>query len=101
VNGEAERRTKLEEDCLEWVRRYLADDAPMRSDMENFGRHLVSLSLDRHDGKAEIVADMTLDDDTSLTERYDIWTHDRPPTLDETHGAREAGFMIAVAITNL
>jgi hypothetical protein len=100
VKTEAERRVKLEEDCLQWVRQCLADGTPMRSDMENFGRHLVSVVLDRHDGKAEVVAEMKLDDGTPLTERYDIWTFDRPPTLDDPNGARDAGFMIAHAITD-
>jgi hypothetical protein len=92
----------FEDECLRFTRRYLADGAPMRDDMESHGRQLRSLALEREgDKKAEIVAEMILDDGTPLTERYDVWTYDSPPSLSDPHAAREAAFMIAVGITNL
>jgi hypothetical protein len=98
---DAARRAALEEECLHITRRYLADDAPMRHDMEGHGRHLRSLTLDRESGVAEIVAELVLDDGTPLTERYGIWTYDSPPRLDDPRAAQQAAFMIATGITNL
>jgi hypothetical protein len=81
---------------------YLADDAPLRGDMERFGhRHLVALTLERDGEKAEVIAQMKLNDGSPLTERYDIWTHDTPPVLDWPPAAREAAFMIAIGISGL
>jgi hypothetical protein len=69
--------------------------------MEGHGRHLRSLTLHRANGAAEIVAELILADGTPLTERYDIWTYDTPPDLDEPGAARQAASMIAAGITNL
>jgi hypothetical protein len=103
VSTEADRRAAFEDECLDWVRRYLADDAPLGGEMKGHRGRLLSLTLDRTSGEAEIVAEMVLLDGSPLTERYGIWTYGepRPPTLDEPHGAREAGFMIAMGITSL
>jgi hypothetical protein len=101
ADADAARRAAFEEECLEHVVRKLADGAPLREDMEGFGRHLRSLSLVRTSDDAEIVAEMVLDDGTPLTERYSIWTYDKPnPSLD-TDEANYVAFMIAVGITNL
>jgi hypothetical protein len=104
MSTEAERRAEIEDECWRHVLILLADDAPLRSDMEGHsGRHLVSLRLDRSRGDAEIVAEMRLRDGSSLTERYGIWTYDTPPQLHERHPetAHYQGFMIAMGISDL
>jgi hypothetical protein len=101
VTADADRRAVFEEECLRMTRGLLADDAPLRGDMEGHGRHLRALTLERGSGETEIVAEIVLDDGTPLTERYNIWTYDTPPDLNDAHAAREAAFMIAVGITNL
>lgn len=94
-------RSAFEDRCLEHVLEYLAAGAPMREDMEGFGRRLRSLTLERTDDDAEIVAEMTLDDGTPLTERYSIWTYDKPGPSISAAEANQVGFMIAVGITDL
>ena len=101
ANDRTARRAAFEDECLHKARALLADDAVLRGEMEGHGRSLRSLTLERGDGDAEIVAEMVLADGTPLTERYSVWHFDRPPDLGDPHAAREAVFMIAVAITNL
>ncbi|WP_445147657.1 hypothetical protein [Baekduia sp. Peel2402] len=97
----AARRAAFEDECLRGVRKVLADEAPLRGEMERHGRTLRSLTLERSDGDAEVVAEMVLADGTPLTERYSVWHFDVPPNLDEPFAAREAAKMIAIAITDL
>jgi hypothetical protein len=95
------RRAAFEDECLDETRQYLADDSPLRGEMEGHGRSLRSLTLVRGDGDAEIVAEVVLADGTPLVERYSVWHYDRPPSLDDPNAAREAAFMIAMGITSL
>jgi hypothetical protein len=95
------RRAAFEDECLRTARRVLADDAPLRGAMEGHGRSLRSLTLERGDDDAEIVAELVLADGTPVTERYSVWHFDRPPDLADPHAAREAAQTIAVAITDL
>jgi hypothetical protein len=94
-------RAAFEDECFAYVQRSMADGASMREDMELNGRHLRSLTLERTSDDAEIVAEMTLDDGTPLTERYSIWTYDTPPNPNDPHEARQAAFMIALGLTKL
>jgi hypothetical protein len=95
------RRAAFEDECLRATRGILAEGAPLRGEMESHGRHLRSLTLQRANGAAEIVAEVVLADGTPLTERYDIWTYDTPPDPDDPAAARQAASMIAAGITNL
>jgi hypothetical protein len=103
MSAEAESlsRSAFEARCLYHVVRLLADGAPLREDMEGFGRHLHSLALERTADDAEIVAEMALDDGTPLTERYSIWTYDKPGPSTSAAEANQVAFMIAMGITDL
>ncbi|WCB91583.1 hypothetical protein DSM104299_00254 [Baekduia alba] len=101
ATDDAARRAAFEDECLRATRAILADGTPLRGEMEGHGRHLRSFTLHRANDAAEIVAELILADGTPLTERYDIWTYDTPPDLDEPGAARQAASMIAAGITNL
>jgi hypothetical protein len=96
-------RHRFEESCFDAVGTLLAEGSALRAEMEAQGeRTLQSLSLERGDGDAMIVAKVTERDGSESTERYSVWNYDGPiADPSDPRAAQQIALSIATGISNL